>query len=284
MKSCIDAFDALRSQSPPSSYSHPQPSSAPASSSKRKLVPESFDSSTGSSAPKRRQSGPDSITVARIIQPKPPSGAIGSPQPFSPPLPGQSVPQKKRGRPSKADIERRNRDALRKGEILAAPSEPAPKRAPVKMTIAEMGGVESSMQREREILPSPRMFPPILPMGENPSPRHSIAPMLSTPISEQRSPSRIEGEPEGDPGDGRKRRPRSTSRPTKPGESSFQVTQSAPHAPPYYDPVRSHTTPAPPQATADRSPRRMESESLSSQPYTPQTEYAAPSNADRSDI
>ena len=152
------------------------------------------------------------------------------------------------------------------------------------MTIAEMGSMESSVQREREILPSPRLFPPILPMGENPSPRHSIAPILPTSLPEQQPPSRIEVEMEAEQGDGRKKRPRSTSKPTKPGESSFQVTQSTPHAPPYYDPVRSHTTPAPPQATSDRSPRRMEAENLPPQPYTPQTEYPGAPNADRSDI
>lgn len=280
----MDAFDALQSHSPPSSYTHPQPSSAPASSSKRKLAPELFESSLGGSAPKRRQSGPDTIAVGRIIQPRPASAATGSPQSFSPSLPGQPGPQKKRGRPSKADIEKRNRDALRKGEILAPLNEPTPRKAPTKMTIAELGGVESSVQREREILPSPRMFPPILPMGENPSPRHSMTPMLSTPVSEQRSPSRLEGEPEGEQGDGKRRRPRSTSKPTKPGESSFQVTQSTPHAPPYYDPVRSHTTPAPPKTTTDKSPRRMEAESLPPQPYPSQTDHPGPPNADRSDI
>lgn len=247
-------------------------------------MPELFDSNTGSSATKRRQSGPDSITVTRIIQPKPTSAATGSPQSFSPSLSNQTVPQKKRGRPSKADIEKRNRDALRKGEILAPLNESTTKRAPVKMIIGEMGAVDSPVQREREILPSPRMFPPILPMGENPSPRHSIAPMISTPTSEQRSPSRIEIELEGEQGDGKKKRPRSASKSTKPGESSFQVTQNAPQAPPYYDPVRSHTTPAPPQTTADKSPRRMEAESQPPQPYTPQAERPGPSKADRSDI
>jgi len=280
----MDALDALRSQSPPSSYIHLQPSSAPPSSSKRKLASEPFESSLGSSAPKRRQSGPDTIAVGRTIQPKPTSAPTGSPQSFSPSLPGQTGPQKKRGRPSKADIERRNRDALRKGEILAPLSEPTPKRAPMKMTITEMGGAESSVQREREILPSPRMFPPILPMGENPSPRHSVTPMLSTPISEQRSPSMLEIEPEGEQGDGKKKRPRSTSKPTKPGESSFQVTQTTSHGPPYYDPVRSHTTPAPPKVTADKSPRRKETENVPSQSSASQAEQSGPPNIDRSHI
>lgn len=57
------------------------------------------------------------VSAARDILPKPTS-ANGSPLPFSP-LPGPPPPvPKKRGRPSKADVELRQQEAIARGEVL----------------------------------------------------------------------------------------------------------------------------------------------------------------------
>lgn len=72
---------------------------------------------SGEPSAKRRQSGMESMAGARNIQPKPPNG--GSP-------PGSTVsllaapPQKRRGRPPKQEVERRNRDAMQRGEVFPA--------------------------------------------------------------------------------------------------------------------------------------------------------------------
>jgi hypothetical protein len=72
-------------------------------------------------SPKRRQSGQDNPPMsasARDIRPKPTS-ANGSPLPFSSvPLPIATQPPKKRGRPSKADVELRQQEAIARGEVL----------------------------------------------------------------------------------------------------------------------------------------------------------------------
>jgi hypothetical protein len=72
-------------------------------------------------SPKRRQSGQDNPPMsasARDIRPKPTS-ANGSPLPFSSaPLPTATQPPKKRGRPSKADVEQRQAEAIARGEVL----------------------------------------------------------------------------------------------------------------------------------------------------------------------
>jgi len=76
--------------------------------------------------PKRRQSGVETVPPARDIRPKPTS-SNGSPHPFSA-LPGQPpAPAKKRGRPSKADVEERNREAIARGEVLPPPKAMTPK-------------------------------------------------------------------------------------------------------------------------------------------------------------
>jgi len=66
---------------------------------------------------KRRGPGLEGISTARNIQPRPPNG---SPTPFSPSAPGQpsSMGGKKRGRPSKKDLEIRQAEAIARGEII----------------------------------------------------------------------------------------------------------------------------------------------------------------------
>jgi hypothetical protein len=78
-------------------------------------------------SPKRRQSGQENPpTSARDIRPKPTS-ANGSPLPFtSATLPSAPQP-KKRGRPSKADVELRQQEAIARGEVLPPPRTLTPK-------------------------------------------------------------------------------------------------------------------------------------------------------------
>lgn len=71
---------------------------------------------SGEPSGKRRQSGIESMAGARSIQPKPPSG--GDPSGTAVAL--AAPPQKRRGRPPKMEVERRNRDAMQRGEVFPA--------------------------------------------------------------------------------------------------------------------------------------------------------------------
>ncbi|KAG9242116.1 hypothetical protein BJ878DRAFT_188460 [Calycina marina] len=295
VNSCRRTWDILRNEVrtglTSSSYYQQQHPSAPSSSHKRRSTLNQYDSSGEISSPKRRQSGTD-ITTTRTIQPKPTTTALASPQQYSPSTLGPGEPgKKKRGRPSKAEIEKRNRVATERGEILPL-DDPITSTGPEGMAVT-MG--VSGAHRDRDILPSPKIFPPIMSMPDNPNQRHPIAAMISatplhTPSSEQRSPFRIQAEGEANQGaDARNKRGRLASKPAKPGESSFQLTTNPSQNPPYYDPVRMHTTPAYPATTSAHSmtassPRRNESENPppSFPPtYTPHTEY--PSYSQQSD-
>ncbi|EPE35455.1 hypothetical protein GLAREA_11154 [Glarea lozoyensis ATCC 20868] len=121
LQSCVDAFESLRSsqRSPYPSLPppHQQQSGFTSSGSKRKSGSE-LEPLMTQPPPKRRQSGQDNPPMsARDIRPKPTS-ANGSPLPFQsaslPPAPQA----KKRGRPSKADVEQRQMDAIARGEVL----------------------------------------------------------------------------------------------------------------------------------------------------------------------
>lgn len=88
--------------------------SVPHNPNKRKSAPEIYTQQpSAESASKRRQSGVEIIPGARELAPKP---SNGSPSPMGA-LPGK--PLKKRGRPSKADQERKHAEAIARGEVIA---------------------------------------------------------------------------------------------------------------------------------------------------------------------
>lgn len=126
LKSCVEAFESLTSTTPSTS------------SNKRKSTSQFFEPFTDSSR-KRRQSGIDTITAARNIQPKP--AANGSPFSSGQAL-STSVP-KKRGRPSKADIEARQAEAAARGEILPVPAPKTPSSAKGSRKSLGAGGTGS---------------------------------------------------------------------------------------------------------------------------------------------
>ncbi|KAG0652404.1 hypothetical protein D0Z07_1390 [Hyphodiscus hymeniophilus] len=106
LDSCINFWDTLRG-------GHVSASLPPHSAPDRKRKSDGLEPLQIAPQPKRRQSGAE--TMIRI-QPKPSSN--GSPHAFST-LP--ATQPKKRGRPSKADIEARNAKAIARGEIIAPP-------------------------------------------------------------------------------------------------------------------------------------------------------------------
>ena len=156
--------------------------SNPPPQNKRKPPPESLDPSTAGPPAKRRTSGADSM-IARDILPKPASNH-GSPS-FNPSQP--TAAPKKRGRPSKAAVERRQAEAIARGEVIP-PKTLTPK--PEKQ-----GGVESVGG-----------YPPIAPMGF-PGPASERPPQASFESRPYASP--VEGSP------GKKKRARPGSRPAK---------------------------------------------------------------------
>ena len=115
-------WDTLRAG--PASSSLP----VPAPERKRKSAPEGLEPFLAAPQPKRRQSGAEAMIR---IQPKPPSN--GSPHAFNTP---PATQPKKRGRPSKAEIEARNAAAIARGEIIPPPRTPAARKS--------MGGDASS--------------------------------------------------------------------------------------------------------------------------------------------
>jgi hypothetical protein len=110
----MNVWNTLRGASSSSVSSLP----APPTERKRKSAPEALEPSQAAPQPKRRQSGADNMIR---IQPKPSSN--GSPLSFSTPPTTQQP--KKRGRPSKADVEARNAAAIARGEVIAPPRTPA---------------------------------------------------------------------------------------------------------------------------------------------------------------
>ncbi|KAK0129553.1 hypothetical protein ONS96_000118 [Cadophora gregata f. sp. sojae] len=209
LKQCKDAFESLRfSPSAPmfqphiQSQSHGQSQShnlavpnlsATSSGIKRKSAPgamEPFFPAAGPPA-KRRQSSGDPVSIARDIRPKPSNGS---------PLSTTSFPTqepKKRGRPSKKDVERKQQEAIARGDILP----PA----------TSMG---YQMQGEEVSVPG---YAPIRP-AVTPTPQYAPSPGI--PI-ERELPERA-----GSPGE--KRRPKATPKaskatPKQPGEGSFKV-------------------------------------------------------------
>ncbi|KAH7418502.1 hypothetical protein BKA64DRAFT_200807 [Cadophora sp. MPI-SDFR-AT-0126] len=210
LKQCKDAFESLRfsppapifqphlqsqshghSQSQSQSHNLPVPSAS--SGIKRKSAPgamEPFSPAAGPPA-KRRQSSGDPVSTARDIRPKPSNGS---------PLSMTSFPTqepKKRGRPSKKDVERKQQEAIARGDILP----------PVSSMGYQMQGEEVSVSGYAPILPAV-------------TPTLQYAPSPGIPI--EREIPESAGSP------GKKRRPKATPKapkaaPKQPGEGSFKV-------------------------------------------------------------
>lgn len=185
MNSCLAMYDQLQyhaslSQAPAYSYSPRLPES---SSAKRKSGSETFDSPYGPPSAKRRESGIESATEerrmsgidssiqSRIIQPRP--ATAGSPRSYSPLTSSGSVP-KKRGRPSKADIEARNAEAIARGHQLPLSKPSAPRKKKETGGDPRKQGPETPVQMAPigQMMPgsvgqpSPRTLAPSLPSLE----------------------------------------------------------------------------------------------------------------------
>lgn len=223
----MDAWNALR-PSAPQSYtpSHlglqgrPGPPGPPISSApqKRKPPSETIESFTAAHPPKRQQSAGDSTTsTQRVIQPKPSNGQ--SPPLFPSPQPGQP---KKRGRPSKAEVEARNADLVARGHVLPPPKTPTQRSRPPELAPREP---EPMVHRE----------PPFF--STRPSMPHIMAPRAAEgPASEpgvtfdnrtvQAGPVDMEGQDQS----GKKKRrsaPRQAPKDAKPSESSPTAVMGA---------------------------------------------------------
>jgi hypothetical protein len=157
VKMCMDMFNNLRpSQHIP--YSGMSTIASVSTSSKRKSAPDAFEHLMTGPPPKRRQSGVENAPAAREIRPKASNG--GSPNLAS------SMPTtqaKKRGRPSKADAERKQLEAIQRGEVIP-PAHITPK--------AGQQPGESVMSTYMPIAPTPTATPLTpQPMTHEQSPR-----------------------------------------------------------------------------------------------------------------
>lgn len=127
------------------SQSFPGPISLARPTTKRKSIPDSLEPAVSSA--KRRQSD-----MTQHILPKPSNGSPG----FNP---SQSTIQpKKRGRPSKADVEQRQAAAIARGDIIAPPKPATP------MPEALPAGESASTPIYAAIAPMLSPRPPASPM------------------------------------------------------------------------------------------------------------------------
>lgn len=192
----MNVWDTLRGVPSSSTTSIP----APAPERKRKSAPEALEPFQAAPQSKRRQSGADNMIR---IQPKPSSN--GSPLSFSS-APTTQLP-KKRGRPSKADVEARNAAMIARGEVIK-PRTPAP-REPVGVDPATESGVSSGG------------FGSLVPIAPMLQPAPTFEPSMSTGASYQSGP------PEDDTieadAPSRKKRGRPSSRSSKVGDEMFRV-------------------------------------------------------------
>lgn len=190
LKSCMDAWNALRIHAPqsyaashsslygPTATPGPPISSAP---HKRKPPSESGEAFAAAHAPKRRQSAGDTTTsTQRVIQPKPSSNGQ-SPPLFPSPLPGQP---KKRGRPSKAEVEARNADLVARGHVLPPPNASTPRSKPPELAPREP---EPLQQRDPPFFPVRPALPPIMGArvtdGQGPEIAYESRPAQPNPVN-----------------------------------------------------------------------------------------------------
>lgn len=204
-------------------------SSVASSGIKRKSGPGTLEVLSSGPPPKRRQSSGDPVIIARDIRPKP---SNGSPLSMNPSFP--TLEPKKRGRPSKKDVERKQQEAIARGDILP----PAP-----SMTTYQVSGEDGSGSSYATILPAV-------------APALHYAPSPGIPI--ERDIPESAGSP------GKKRRPKAAPKaskvgcgvlvvgkkmltalkatPKQPGEISFKVNPT----------ISSIIEPEEPQATTSR--------------------------------
>ncbi|KUJ12777.1 uncharacterized protein LY89DRAFT_192736 [Mollisia scopiformis] len=204
LKQCKAAFESLRPALPPPLPPHPV-HAYPAPTQPFQIPPKRKSESAILGPPymqaeppaKRRQSGMEPMVGARDIRPKPPNG--GSPISMSSTPP--TAPQKRRGRPPKAEVDRRNRDAMQRGEVFPAQFLPPTTE-------------EFATSPYTPIAPTP----PVLAPGP-PTPQGYIE---QTPPDTQAEDS-----------PGRKKRPKAPPKPKaapprQPGEGSFSVNPQLP--------------------------------------------------------
>ena len=147
-----------------------------------------------------RKSGAETPTLARDLLPKPANPNGGSPMSTMSSSPAATTSQKKRGRPSKADVERKQREAIERGDIIPP--------APASQSQAGPSGQDDSRtsQTPKTILPAPRPEEYPQNFGNTQSvltPGHGPQMVL-----DHGSPAPIGGEPPG-----KKRKPRPPPKP-----------------------------------------------------------------------
>ncbi|CZR54665.1 uncharacterized protein PAC_04549 [Phialocephala subalpina] len=214
LNQCRTAFESLRSAYPPPSFQAPIPH---VPNVQNIQIPRKRPSDTvlepymGMQIPpgKRRQSGMEAMAGSREILPKPPNG--GSPiSTASSPAPPQ---QKRRGRPPKTEVERRNRDAIQRGDVFPAqlPSQiqphpeefatspyaaiapargPPTPQGPIEHTMLEMQADDSPGKKKRQRGPAkPLKPPPAKHPGESSFSVNPQIPMVSEPQARAQVPS-----------------------------------------------------------------------------------------------
>jgi hypothetical protein len=158
MNSSIATWEALQQEFGSNASVFPTPTN----SQKRKPSLDATDVPAGGPEAKRRQSSSgDAPIQGRSIQPGP-RPLTDSTRSFSPLGSGQQ--QKKRGRPSKADIEARNAAAIARGEVLP-PLRPAAARP--KKEQKDSGASMAARGLELIGQPSPRLLAPSQPVQEH---------------------------------------------------------------------------------------------------------------------
>ncbi|PMD66571.1 uncharacterized protein K444DRAFT_121359 [Hyaloscypha bicolor E] len=216
---CKHAFNSLQ-HGPSSQLSTPQPFTQTflnpppvySSSSGGKRQSMNMPPGPGPDQKRPRKSGAETPTLARDLLPKPANPNGGSPMSTMASSPPATTSQKKRGRPSKADVERKQREAIERGEIIT----------PAAQSPAGMPGPDDSRSGYApvSILPAPPgpretvmggIMPSIL------SPRTGSFPQM---VMGPDSPASIGAEPTG-----KKRKPRPPPKPKvqKPGEHQFSI-------------------------------------------------------------
>lgn len=220
LNQCKVAFESLQSAHPPPYFPpliQQQVPNVPNVQNPRKRTADSvlFEQSyMGVPIPpaKRRQPGMEAVTGSREILPKPPNGS-----PISTASSPAPVPAKKRGRPPKTEVERRNRDAMQRGEIFpaqlpglrphledfatspyatiaptpsAAAPGPLPPQGPIEPVMSEIQAGDSPGKKKRQRGPAkPPKAPPAKHPGESSFSVNPQMPMVSEPQVRPQMPS-----------------------------------------------------------------------------------------------
>ncbi|KAJ5038420.1 uncharacterized protein L3040_007282 [Drepanopeziza brunnea f. sp. 'multigermtubi'] len=219
-----DAFEALRPSPPTQMYqfqAHSQslPALSPiiASAGIKRKSPGQLELFSPASDPKRRQSN-DPVPTARDIRPKPPP-SNGSPLTMGSFHPSEP---KKRGRPSKKDVERKQAEAIARGDII-----------PPATTTPLLGYASHNNEAGTS------NYAPILPTPPSMTPAHVYGPTQSTPMRKG-SPESAAEVP------GKRKQAKATPKALKPspkqsGESSFLVNPTISQL---VEPQESYATPS----------------------------------------